>query len=192
VLMDWDQIQIDLGELEKEWTPEQGKYVSINTGLWHSPKGEELVNDRRALKEYWELRDKWAKGLSTRTDISATWADMWDSYDKATEQIKRKMRQTPAYRTLLAYMSDRSQQWIRDNGVKGATIETLLVKWGYEVNPVTPKAIRLLEEQEEILTDVQLPSQRPILQMPPLVESGAGPTQRAPESSRLDTLFAVR
>ena len=192
VLMDWDQIQIELGELEKDWTPEQGKYVSINTGLWHSPKGEELVNDRRALKEYWELRDKWAKGLSSRTDISATWADMWDSYDKATEQIKRKMRQTPAYRTLLAYMSDRSQQWIRDNGVKGATIETLLVKWGYEVNPVTPKAIRLLEEQEEILTDVQLPSQRPILQMPPLVESGAGPTQRAPESSRLDTLFAVR
>ena len=192
VLMDWDQIHADLEELEREWTPEQAKYVSINTGLWHSPKGAELVNDRRALKEYWELRDQWAKNLSSRTDISAAWADMWEDYDNATDQIKRKMRQTPAYRTLLGYMSDRSQQWIQDNGTKGATIETLLVKWGYEVNPVTPKAIRLLEDIEDIMTDVQLPSQRPVLQMPPLVPGSVGPTQTTATSSSLDSLFAAR
>jgi len=192
VLMDWDQINADLEELEREWTPEQAKYVSINTGLWHSPKGSELVNDRRALKEYWELRDQWAKNLSSRTDISAAWADMWEDYDNATDQIKRKMRQTPAYRTLLGYMSDRSQQWILDNGTKGEAIETLLVKWGYEVNPVTPKAIRLLEEIEDIMTDVQLPSQRPVLQMPPLVPDSEGPTQTTATSSNLDSLFAAR
>jgi len=76
---------------------------------------------------------------------------------------------------MLNHLSKRTQQWILDNGSKGEEIELLLVKWGYEVDPMTEPAISLLEEQNEMMTELALPRLRPELEMPGA--SAAQPTQ---------------
>ena len=164
--MNWDKLQSDLKNLEDDWTKEQLLYVSVNTGLWHTEKGEELVNDRRALREYWDLRDKFAEDFSSNPKTQRQWKNLYDNYNRSSPTIKEQLRQMKGYRTMLNHLSKRTQQWILDNGSKGEEIELLLVKWGYEVDPMTEPAINLLEELNEAMTELALPRLRPELEMP--------------------------
>ena len=54
----------------------------------------------------------------------------------------------------------------------------MLVKWGYEIDPMTEPAINLLEEQNEMMTELALPRLRPELEMPGAVP--VQPRQAAP------------
>ena len=165
-IMNWDKLQSDLKNLEDEWTPEQLLYVSVNTGLWHTEKGEELVNDRRALREYWDLRDKYAEDFSSNPKTQRQWKNLYDNYNRSSATVREQLRQMKGYRTMLNHLSKRTQQWILDSGSKGEEIELLLVKWGYEIDPMTEPAIKLLEEQNEAMTELELPRLRPELEMP--------------------------
>ena len=176
--MNWDKLQSDLKNLEDDWTPEQLLYVSVNTGLWHTEKGEELVNDRRALREYWDLRDKYAEEFSSNPKVQRQWKNLYDNYNRSAPTVREQLRQIKGYRTMLNHLSKRTQQWILDNGSKGEDIELLLVKWGYEIDPMTEPAINLLEEQNEMMTELALPRLRPELEMPGAVP--VQPRQAAP------------
>jgi len=137
-----------------------------------------LVNDRRALREYWDLRDKFAEDFSSNPKLQRQWKNLYDDYNRSSDTIKEQLRQAKGYRTMLNHLSRRSQQWILDNGSKGEEIELLLVKWGYEINPQTEPAINLLEEQNEAMTELALPRLRPELEMPGT--ASMQPVQAAP------------
>lgn len=186
--MNWDIIQGQLKMLEDEWTPEQLMYVSTNTSLWHTETGEELVRDRRALKEYWELRDKFSLEFSTNADRQRKWKNLYDSYFRSPPTMRSQLRQMKSYRTMLKIITNKTKAWIKDNDEHGEEIEFLLVKWGYEVDPMTPRAIERLEWQNDMLSDIQLPSLRPTLSMPDMTGAMSGmtgmPTAGSPAPSK--------
>ena len=99
-------------------------------------------------------------------------------------------------RTMLKIITNKTKKWVKDNDDHGEEIEVLLVKWGYEVDPMTPKAIAKLEEQNALLSDVQLPSLRPTLSMPDMTGAMSGMTgtprtsSPAPSSDNVSQLLA--
>ena len=195
--MNWDEIQADLKILEEdEWSPEQLQYVSANTSLWHTEQGEELVRDRRALKEYWGLRDKFSLEFSDNPNRQKKWKNLYDTYFRSPASIRSQLRQMKSYRTMLKIITNKTKSWVKDNDDHGEEIEVLLVKWGYEVDPMTPKAIAKLEEQNALLSDVQLPSLRPTLSMPDMTGAMSGMTgtprtsSPAPSSDNVSQLLA--
>ena len=183
--MNWVEVEREMDELAASWTQTQKKYVDINTSRWHTEKGDELIRDKRALRELWDLRDTWITDFSDTPAIQAEYERMYEEYSNASDTYKNQMSQLPSYRNMLRVLALRENQWIEDHntkehGYKGGTLEVLKVKWGYETDPITPQGIALLEEYNELMLNLDVPRLRPVLptgQTSPSTLGGPGQTQ---------------
>ena len=177
--MNWVEVEHEMDALVASWTQAQNSYININTSRWHTDKGDELIRDKRALRELWDLRDVWITDFSDTPEIQAEYERMYEEYSNASETYKNQMSQLPSYRNMLRVLSIRENQWIEDHntkehGYKGGALEVLKVKWGYETDPITPQGIELLEEHNELMGNLDVPRLPPILpSSPPVPTTGS-------------------
>ena len=129
-------------EYEDTHTPEVLQYVEINTGINNDSTAKQLRDDKRALREVWEYKEKVAEELPLDQRIA---------YQQYKNMGVTGQRQTSGgILGLLQYVNGRTKEWLlnreREGDATAGYLEEKLVYWGYESAPVTIAGINLLKD----------------------------------------------
>jgi len=122
--IDWDKFEDILSGLQDTWTPEQNRYVDVETNEYHAPpRASQYREATIALKPYWNIGKNYAETVPNLTELDKA---SWNEFLTAPPlQHAFMRRRSDAIRYLEKKRKAERKAWMRDNPELGLAV----VRW---------------------------------------------------------------
>jgi hypothetical protein len=144
--LDSEGLDATLSKMDASWTPDQRRFVDVNTGIYGTTKVKEYKADQKLLKPYWDLKDQiwdrmqqaYPKLLPYRsaTEYMTAMSQQMRLTGQDPSIIQQRVSQLPIVQYLNRIMSTLRERY----RMAHPDTDAVLLKWGYVATPIKQQA----------------------------------------------------